>query len=105
MSALVHRYILVADLFCRRESVTRRVSFPLREGHKAAYLCTDSTKYRYLTEMAAPKRWFRDNVDAVMREFGAEHHIQREDLHLGKLPLHYLKAGADSGSSNWHSGS
>ncbi|KAF7965529.1 hypothetical protein HWV62_43062, partial [Athelia sp. TMB] len=65
-----------------RQSVSRRISMPLREGHKAAYLCTESTKYRYMAEMAAPKKWFTANVDAVMREFGAEHRVQREDLHL-----------------------
>ncbi|KAJ7188007.1 hypothetical protein C8R46DRAFT_1205222 [Mycena filopes] len=55
---------------------------PLRNGHKAAYLCTETTMYRYVEHLDAPKKWFKANVDAIMETYGPIHQIQKEDLFL-----------------------
>ena len=44
---------------------------------------TETTEYRYLEQLDAPKKWFQSNVDSVMNIYGMQHHIQREDLFLG----------------------
>ena len=62
----------------------KRYSFPLRAGHKHAYLCTENTTYRYMVDMDAAKAWFIANVEKVVRLYGIEHNIQREDVFLGK---------------------
>lgn len=67
------------------QSVSRRYSFQLRNGHKAAFLCTETTKYRYVEDLDAPKKWFKANVDSIMNVYGRRHHIQKEDLFLGKF--------------------
>ncbi|KAJ6587171.1 hypothetical protein DFH09DRAFT_1308232 [Mycena vulgaris] len=64
------------------QSVSRRYSFPLRTGHKAAYLCTETTMYRYVESLDAPKKWFKSNVDSIMETYGPIHQIQKEDLFL-----------------------
>ncbi|KAJ6521208.1 hypothetical protein DFH09DRAFT_223755 [Mycena vulgaris] len=64
------------------QSVSRRYSFPLRSGHKTAYLCTETTMYRYIENLEAPKKWFKANVDTIMHQYGTLHQIQKEDLHL-----------------------
>jgi hypothetical protein len=66
------------------QSVSRRYSFPLRDGHKAAYLCTETTKYRYIEELDTPKKWFKANIDSIMNVYGPQHRIQKEDMFLGK---------------------
>ncbi|KZT67854.1 hypothetical protein DAEQUDRAFT_693396 [Daedalea quercina L-15889] len=63
-------------------TVSRRYSSPLRAGHKTAHLFTESTAYRYIDDLGAPKRWFKVNVDAILKEYGDEHRIGREDLFL-----------------------
>ncbi|KAL1746636.1 hypothetical protein HDZ31DRAFT_33729, partial [Schizophyllum fasciatum] len=67
------------------QSVARRYSYPLRSGHKVAYLCTEAATYRYLFSADAAKRWFVANVDAVVRAYGREHHVGKEDLFFGTL--------------------
>lgn len=67
-----------------RQSVSRRYSFQLRDGHKAAYLCTETTKYRYMDDIETPKKWFRANIDTIIQTFGAQFRIQKEDVFLGK---------------------
>ncbi|KAF6756188.1 TKL/TKL-ccin protein kinase [Ephemerocybe angulata] len=62
--------------------IRRRYTFDLRAGHKAAHLCTESTEYRYMDKLDAPKKWFARNIDTIMKIFGKEHHLQREDLVL-----------------------
>ncbi|KAL0568180.1 hypothetical protein V5O48_013817 [Marasmius crinis-equi] len=62
------------------QGLVRRYSYPLRAGHKAAYLCTESTIYRYVESLDAPKQWFKKNVDTILEVFGAKHHITKEDL-------------------------
>ncbi|KAL0058574.1 hypothetical protein AAF712_014737 [Marasmius tenuissimus] len=64
------------------QGLVRRYSYPLRAGHKAAYLCTESTVYRYVESLDAPKKWFKANVDTILEIFGAKHHIQKEDLYF-----------------------
>ena len=49
-----------------------------------AYLCTETTDYRYLEKLDAPKKWFRTNVDLIMKTYGRQHHLQKEDLFLGQ---------------------
>ncbi|KAJ6627483.1 hypothetical protein B0H10DRAFT_2161143 [Mycena sp. CBHHK59/15] len=64
------------------QNVSRRYSFPLRSGHKTAYLCTESTMYRYIENLDAPKKWFKANVDTIMHQYASIHQIQKEDLYL-----------------------
>ncbi|KAF7315430.1 Protein kinase domain-containing protein [Mycena indigotica] len=64
------------------QSVSRRYSYPLRSGHKTAYLCTETTMYRYIEKLDAPKKWFKANVDSIMETYGPMHNIQKEDLFL-----------------------
>ncbi|KAF9069993.1 hypothetical protein BDP27DRAFT_1362916 [Rhodocollybia butyracea] len=67
------------------KSVSRRYSFPLRAGHKTAHLCTETTMYRYVENLDAPKKWFKANVDTILEVFGPQHHIQKEDLFFGLI--------------------
>ncbi|KAJ3848775.1 hypothetical protein EV368DRAFT_48649 [Lentinula lateritia] len=62
------------------KNVSRRYSYPLRVGHKTAHLCTETTMYRYVENLDAPKKWFKANVDTVLEIFGPQHQIQKEDL-------------------------
>jgi hypothetical protein len=39
--------------------------------------------YRYADSLDAPKKWFKANVDSIMKIFGTKHQIQKEDLFLG----------------------
>ncbi|KAJ7072976.1 hypothetical protein C8F01DRAFT_267337 [Mycena amicta] len=64
------------------QNVSRRYSFPLHLGHKVAYLCTETTVYKYMESLDAPKKWFRANIDAIMQEYGRAHQIQKEDVYL-----------------------
>ncbi|KAJ7268729.1 hypothetical protein B0H12DRAFT_64026 [Mycena haematopus] len=64
------------------QSVSRRYSFPLRTGHKAAYICTETTMYRYVENLDAPKKWFKSNIDSILETYGPVHQIQKEDLFL-----------------------
>ncbi|PFH48794.1 hypothetical protein AMATHDRAFT_64627 [Amanita thiersii Skay4041] len=77
---------LIAGLLTFRNtesrSVSRRHSFSLRSGHKSAYLCTETTIYRYMEKLDAPKRWFKANVDRILAIFSSEHLITKEDLFL-----------------------
>ena len=63
----------------------RRYSVPLRAGHKAAHLFTETTTYRYIEDpkLSTPKRWFVANVDKILELYGKEHQLQKEDLCLG----------------------
>ncbi|KAJ7617179.1 hypothetical protein FB45DRAFT_756602 [Roridomyces roridus] len=80
---------MIAGLLTFRKStvdnngpITRRYSVPLRSGHKTAYMCTESTMYRYIENLDAPKKWFRANVDTIMGRYGARYQLQKEDLRL-----------------------
>lgn len=66
----------------------RRYSHPLRAGHKAAFMYTESTTYKYLENLDAPKDWFKANVDTVLKTYGEAHRIGREDVCFGScLPF------------------
>ncbi|KDR78325.1 hypothetical protein GALMADRAFT_245445 [Galerina marginata CBS 339.88] len=62
--------------------ITRRHSFRLHAGHKCAHLYTESAEYHYLKKLDAPKSWFQANVDVILKHYGREHNIQKEDLLL-----------------------
>ncbi|KAJ6515780.1 hypothetical protein C8R45DRAFT_811380 [Mycena sanguinolenta] len=64
------------------QNVARRYSYPLRSGHKFATLVTETTVYKYIESLDAPKKWFKSNADAIMHQYGSTHQIQKEDLHL-----------------------
>ena len=53
-----------------------------------AYLCTETTDYRYLDKLDAPKRWFQTNVDCIMQTYGSHHQLHKEDLFLGQYHFH-----------------
>jgi len=61
----------------------RRSTFPLRAGHRAAYLLADVAKYSYVPRLEAPKRWFKENIDQILEVYGADYRVQREDIFLG----------------------
>ncbi|TBU21950.1 hypothetical protein BD311DRAFT_869668 [Dichomitus squalens] len=61
---------------------SRRYSAPLRSGHKAANLFTESTVYRYMEDLVTPKKWFKANADTILAIYGEEHRITKEDLYL-----------------------
>lgn len=64
------------------ERILRRHSFSLRAGHKAAYIYAESTMYRYIEDLAAPREWFKANVKAIVKEYAPRHPIQKEDIIL-----------------------
>ncbi|KAJ2913972.1 hypothetical protein MD484_g6448, partial [Candolleomyces efflorescens] len=66
--------------------IRRRYSYELRAGQKAAHLCTESTEYVYMVTLNAARKWFQNNIDSIVRTFGQEHRIQREDIVLGERP-------------------
>ena len=68
--------------------MSRRYSFSLRTGHKAAHLCTESAMHHYVGGVDVPKEWFKANVDIIMQIYSAQHRVQREDLLLGSRSLH-----------------
>ena len=39
--------------------------------------------YQYIERLEVPKKWFKANVDTIMRIYGQLHGIQKEDLFLG----------------------
>ncbi|EMD32697.1 hypothetical protein CERSUDRAFT_143220 [Gelatoporia subvermispora B] len=63
-------------------NVSRRYSSPLRAGHKAAYLFTETSVYHYVEDLATPKKWFSANVDRILELYAEKHRITREDLYL-----------------------
>jgi hypothetical protein len=85
-------------------SVSRRYTFPLRSGHKTAYLCTETTTYKYVDNLDAPKKWFKSHVEQILDIYGGQHHIQREDLFLGtSLFLSIFVWLIEIHSSDWYS--
>ncbi|THH14319.1 hypothetical protein EW146_g5999 [Bondarzewia mesenterica] len=63
-------------------SVSRTHSFQLRMGHKVAYLYTETTMYRYVEDLDAPKKWFQGSIDHILELYGREHKISKEDVYL-----------------------
>ena len=63
--------------------MVRKYSYPLRDGRPVAYLCTEVTSFNFLDSLDSPRLWFKSNVDTILREYGAHHPIQKEDLNFG----------------------
>jgi len=65
-------------------SASRKYSFPLRAGHKSAYLVTENTIYRYIENIDVPKKWLSANIDRILQVFGQDdqHPLQKEDIFL-----------------------
>ncbi|KDQ23602.1 hypothetical protein PLEOSDRAFT_1078986 [Pleurotus ostreatus PC15] len=72
----------VKSFFSSNSIPSRKYSFPLRAGHRSAYLCSETTQYRYFEDLDTPKKWFKANVETILRVYGAQHDIQKEDLYL-----------------------
>lgn len=65
------------------QTTARRHAFPLRAGHKAAYLCVESTMYRYVESLDVPKKWLKLHINQILGIYGKTHHVQKEDIFLG----------------------
>jgi abelson tyrosine-protein kinase 1 len=50
----------------------------------------ESTIYRYVDHLEAPKKWFKSNVDSIMKIYGQAHGIQKEDIFLGQSVFPFL---------------
>ena len=48
-----------------------------------AYLYAETTVYRYITNLDVPKKWFQSNIDQIVKIYGKEHRLTREDIYLG----------------------
>jgi abelson tyrosine-protein kinase 1 len=35
-----------------------------------AYLCTETTDYRYMEKLDAQKKWFKTHIDFIMQTYG-----------------------------------
>jgi abelson tyrosine-protein kinase 1 len=65
--------------------VRRQYSFHLHTGHKAAWFISETTVYRYMDSLDAPKKWFVANVDTILQLFRPKHPLlQKEDLYFGR---------------------
>ncbi|KAI0713981.1 hypothetical protein C8Q76DRAFT_693720 [Earliella scabrosa] len=69
-------------LFNSFQPANRRYTSQLRAGHRTAHLFTESTVYRYIEELATPKKWFKANADGILALYGKEPRISKEDLYL-----------------------
>lgn len=81
---------LLRDAVSDTSGFRRRYSSPLRAGHKTAHLFTESTNYRYIDDLSTPKKWFKANIDHILAMYGAEHHISKEDIYLGKCLSYFV---------------
>jgi len=63
-------------------NINRRYSFSLKANHKIAFLCVESTVYDYIEDLITPKKWFKANIDEILRSYGDDHSITREDVFL-----------------------
>jgi abelson tyrosine-protein kinase 1 len=78
-----------------RNNINRRYSFSLKANHKIAFLCVESTMYKYIEDLSTPKEWFKANVDEILRSYGDDHSITKEDVFLGMLEIAFdLNRGA-----------
>jgi len=72
----------VQGLFSSGQSVSRIHSFQLRTGHKVAYIYAETTIFRYITNSEVPKKWFQSNIDHIVKIYGKEQRLTREDIFL-----------------------
>jgi len=63
-------------------NINRRYSFSLKANHKIAFLCVESTMYNYIEDLSTPKKWFKANIDEILRSYGVDHSITKEDVFL-----------------------
>jgi hypothetical protein len=68
-----------------------------------AYLCTETTTYKYVDNLDAPKKWFKSHVEQILDIYGGQHHIQREDLFLGTSVFLSVYLCTDRGLIEVHS--
>ncbi|PPR04355.1 hypothetical protein CVT24_013207 [Panaeolus cyanescens] len=77
---------LPQSIHSREGKVSRQRSFPLKSGHPEAYLYTEIAEYHYMeiNSNEVPKKWFQENVDAILVAYGpgSRHQIKKEDLLL-----------------------
>ncbi|EIN05641.1 hypothetical protein PUNSTDRAFT_46534 [Punctularia strigosozonata HHB-11173 SS5] len=63
--------------------VRRQYSFHLHMGHKAAWFVSETTTYRYIDNLEAPKKWFMANADTILQLYRPKHPLlQKEDLYF-----------------------
>lgn len=56
-----------------------------------AYLYAETTVYRYITNLDVPKKWFQSNIDHIMKIYGREQRLTREDIFLGMFGYKVVK--------------
>lgn len=49
--------------------------------------------YRFIEDLAAPKDWFKANVNTIVKEYAPYHPIQKEDVILGEHPYPSIHSG------------
>jgi len=52
-----------------------------------AYIYTETTIFRYITNLDVPRKWFQSNIDHIMKIYGKEQRLTREDIFLGMFRL------------------
>ncbi|KAH9985258.1 hypothetical protein BJV77DRAFT_1084863 [Russula vinacea] len=72
----------VQGMFSSGQTVGRTHSFQLRAGHKVAYIYAETTIFRYISNLDVPKKWFQSNIDHIMKIYGKEQRLTREDIFL-----------------------
>ncbi|KAF8066474.1 hypothetical protein FPV67DRAFT_1669970 [Lyophyllum atratum] len=63
------------------DRVKRRHTFSL-SGARTAFLCAEKTTHNYIEDSKACKQWLKDHWQWILREFGSENALQKEDLML-----------------------
>ncbi len=54
--------------------------------------------YRYITNPDVPKKWFQSNIDHIMKIYGQEQRLTREDIYLGMFgnkAVHVINCSCD----------
>ncbi|KIM36661.1 hypothetical protein M413DRAFT_449006 [Hebeloma cylindrosporum] len=65
-----------------RSQPQRSFTFPLTVGEKAAHLWTGTTRHRRLQKEDFAMGWFKDHIEKIVKDYGADHDIRKEDLVL-----------------------
>ena len=55
----------------------------MKDNHKIAFFCAETTVYNYIEELSPPKKWFKVNVDEILRVYADSHSITKEELFFG----------------------
>ncbi|KAF5376728.1 hypothetical protein D9615_007804 [Tricholomella constricta] len=63
------------------EQVEKRRTFSL-SGQRVAFLCAKKTVHHAIKDVRACKQWLRAYWEHILRAFGREHELQKEDLML-----------------------